>query len=172
MIQLCACGCGKPAPIATMTRRARGQVKGQPIRFINGHNGRRPLAKRFWEKVQKTEACWLWTATCDVHGYGRFAVGGTPVLAHRVGYELMHGAIPEGLELDHLCRNPSCVRPDHLQPVSHTTNMRRGRPTKLTANEVRWLRSLHAAGTSATRLAAMFGIGRRQVWMITSRRSW
>jgi hypothetical protein len=80
----------------------------------------------FWAKVQKTEGCWLWTAARNNGGYGCFADSlGTRWGAHRWAYEHSVGPIPEGLELDHLCRTPACVRPDHLEPVSHSENVRR-----------------------------------------------
>lgn len=67
--------------------------------------------------------CWLWLGTLDNKGYGRIGRGS---LAHRVAYELVVGPIPEGLELDHLCRTPACCNPAHLDPVTHAENMRRG----------------------------------------------
>lgn len=75
--------------------------------------------------------CWEWKGRKDSNGYGRMQmrVGGRRVypLAHRVVYEMVVGEIPGYLEIDHLCRNTSCVRPDHLEPVSHAENMRRTR---------------------------------------------
>ncbi len=86
-----------------------------------------PAAERFWAKVEKTDGCWLWTAARQPSGYGRFGVSlGRTVFAHRLAYEMAHGAIPDGLELDHLCRNRGCVRPDHLEPVTHRENLLRG----------------------------------------------
>lgn len=82
--------------------------------------------ERFWAKVEKTETCWLWAASQRGGGYGQFRAGGSMVLAHRWAYENAAGSIPEGLELDHLCRNRLCVRPDHLEIVTHRENVRRG----------------------------------------------
>jgi len=93
---------------------------------------------RFWEKVDKNGPvpeycpelgpCWMWLAFCDVHGYGKF--GGLDwrqvQLAHRFSFELLVGPIPKGLTLDHLCRNPRCVNPAHLEPVTHKDNVLRG----------------------------------------------
>lgn len=70
-------------------------------------------------------ACWIWTAVKTKDGYGRFRCNGK-IVAHRFSYELHHGPVPEGLELDHLCRNHSCVNPAHLEPVTHKVNMQRG----------------------------------------------
>lgn len=61
-----------------------------------------------------------------VTGYGHLYVNGRHIYAHRFSYELARGQIGQGLELDHLCRNTSCVRPDHLEAVSHAENTRRG----------------------------------------------
>ncbi|MEU3219995.1 HNH endonuclease signature motif containing protein [Streptomyces sp. NPDC006971] len=85
---------------------------------------------RFWAKVSggNVDTCWEWTAYRDPNGYGRFSIGGRAGQmegAHRVAYQLMVGDIPAGLELDHLCRNPSCVNPWHLEPVPHAVNSRR-----------------------------------------------
>ena|SRR3990167_6455469 len=84
-------------------------------------------APRFWGHVNKTEDCWLWLAYIDRYGYGRHYVPGLGnQLAHRLAYRFVVGSIPRDLELDHLCRNTACVNPSHLEPVTHTENIRRG----------------------------------------------
>lgn len=80
----------------------------------------------------RTEGCWEWTGSRDKFGYGscylRLRSGPRVfMMAHRVAYAWWAGAIPEGLEIDHLCGNTACVRPDHLEAVTHQTNQRRGR---------------------------------------------
>lgn len=91
-----------------------------------------PLLDRLANKFTVGDDCWEWTAATDPKGYGRFFMGSKRdgsnrmALAHVVVYELMVGAVPDGLELDHTCRNPSCVRPAHLEPVTHAENVRRG----------------------------------------------
>lgn len=77
----------------------------------------RPLAERFWSKVQKSDGCWLWTSSTDTFGYGRINTGGKrghPVGAHRVSYEMHVGAIPAGMAVLHRCDTPACVNPAHL----------------------------------------------------------
>ena len=91
-------------------------------------NGSRPLVDRLMARVNMTAGCWEWTGY--VHpttGYGMFTVrsiGTRP--AHRWVYESVVGAVPAGMELDHLCRNRMCVRPDHLEPVTRHENIMRG----------------------------------------------
>lgn len=81
---------------------------------------------RFWSKVDKSGECWEWTAYTDKKGYGSFRLNGKIRKAHRVAYELIKGKIPDGLVLDHLCRNTSCVNPNHLEPVTNKENVDRG----------------------------------------------
>lgn len=76
--------------------------------------------------------CWFWTNAPDDKGYGRAYDGTKLVVAHRFVYQEFKGTIPDGLELDHLCRTPSCVNPDHLEPVTHKENMRRGKQAQQT----------------------------------------
>lgn len=90
----------------------------------------RPPVDRFAEKVALTESgCLVWLAGVTGDGYGRFRPGGRQTqttLAHRWSYEHHVGPIPKGLHLDHLCRNPPCVNPDHLEPVTCRENSLRG----------------------------------------------
>lgn len=79
---------------------------------------------RFWDKVQITDDCWLWTAGTR-GGYGRFWIGHTHVDAHRFAYEMLVGPVQLDLEVDHLCRVRRCVRPDHLEAVTKQENIRR-----------------------------------------------
>jgi hypothetical protein len=89
--------------------------------------------------VESSSGCWLWQLKIDKNGYGRMAVGGKTVLAHRAAYEAFVGPIPDGLVIDHLCHTRDrscagascvhrrCVNPDHLDVVTPGENTRRGR---------------------------------------------
>jgi hypothetical protein len=81
----------------------------------------------FWAKVEKGPECWIWTASKNGGGYGLCAVEGRRImLAHRRAYEQKYGSIPKGMVTDHLCRNPACVNPDHLEIVTDRVNILRG----------------------------------------------
>lgn len=96
----------------------------------SGHYPRKPLKERFWQKVLKTDGCWLWQGFCNkVSGYGQIQADGIPHFVHRLSYEWAYGvSLPLGhsLEIDHLCRNRLCVKPSHLELVTHRENTLRG----------------------------------------------
>ena len=82
---------------------------------------------RFTAKVEVTSTrCWKWRGYLMPNGYGQFGADGVAVLAHRWAYEHWMGEVPQGLDLDHLCRNRWCVNPAHLEPVTRRENLRRG----------------------------------------------
>lgn len=85
------------------------------------------LQDHFWSLVEKADGCWPWKGYVRPDGYGEFyKTGASERRAHRMAYVLTYGSIPEGLTLDHLCRNPRCVRPDHLEAVTMGVNVLRG----------------------------------------------
>lgn len=71
------------------------------------------------------DGCWLWCGYVMPNGYGQFRTNDSS-LAHRFAYTAHVGPVPDGLDLDHLCRNRWCVNPAHLEPVSRSENLRRG----------------------------------------------
>lgn len=88
-----------------------------------------PIAERFWKYVEFTDSCWLWRGSTTKKGYGQ--ISGEPhtqkrFMAYRWLYEFVVGPIPDGLTLDHLCRNRGCVRPDHMEAVTNRVNILRG----------------------------------------------
>lgn len=112
--------------------RFHGATRGYRGRFTAG----RSPAERFWARVDRTnlDGCWLWLGRVDDDGYGRFKLTTAPghhrtVRAHRFAYEQTVGPIPDGLTLDHVrergCQHRHCVRPDHLEAVTHQENLRR-----------------------------------------------
>lgn len=163
MTKLCECGCGGVAPISPYTNRRLGYVKGEPRRFISGHNSwgrKKPNRYRVEDRGYATP-CWVWNLAVMPNGYGQQAKPGGrgTALAHRVYYEEARGPIPAGLDIDHLCRVRACVNPDHLEPVTRSENLRRGlgngKKCALSADAVSQIR---ASGATQTALAAEWGV--------------
>lgn len=97
--------------------------------------------QRFWEKVETCDTCWIWTGAVR-NGYGAFDWRGKLWRAHRLAYTLRIGEIPDGLDIDHTCRQRLCVNPVHLQAVERRLNLenRSGarRDSKSGIRGVRW----------------------------------
>ena len=145
----CQCGCGQLAPLAKANDRRFGHIKGEPVRFIVGHNSRGPLnpsaksvKEKLWDRIDAEGVCWLWVGPLCNDGYGRAAGSDSKLrLAHRVVWEELVGKIPPELEVDHLCRVRHCVNPDHLEPVTHAENM--ARSAVATVNAARGRQTTH-----------------------------
>ena len=85
------------------------------------------LPEQLRVRIQASDCgCWIWTGRLNRNGYGRAYWCGLEPVAHRLVYELLIGAIPPGLVLDHLCRRRECVNPQHLEPVTIRVNTLRG----------------------------------------------
>ena len=80
-----------------------------------------------WSRVDDSGECWLWTGPQTWNGYGHASFRRRSTTAHRAVYEYLVGSVPDGLDLDHLCRVRLCVNPNHLEPVTRAENMRRAR---------------------------------------------
>lgn len=109
-------------------------------RFPRPHD----LLDRWLLRVEKDGhgGCWRWTGKAYPRGYGAFYLGGGRYMsAHRWGYQRLVEPVPDHLDMDHLCRNRWCVNPDHLEPVTHTENIRRGEAAE--ANILRNQRRTH-----------------------------
>jgi hypothetical protein len=115
--------------------------------------------------------CWLWSGASS-NGYGQMYFNGGVVYAHRFYFELYKRPIEAGLDLDHLCRKPGCVNPEHLEPVTRAQNVRRGRVTKLTEANVRDIRARVAAGEKQVTLAACSDVDGSTVSRIVSGQTW
>jgi len=146
---------------------------GDPLWVPPRHWAPRPTKtalQRFWDKVNTTGDCWVWTGQRSHGGYGIFSANGKPVRAHRYLYEVLNGLIPAGLVIRHTCDNPPCIRPEHLLPGTLIDNARdsvdRGRNvhgdthprSKLSDEKVRKIRELKAAGLSHRELADFYGV--------------
>lgn len=76
--------------------------------------------------TEAEDGCWEWNGYRDYLGYGQVRINWKCYYVHIIVYESLVGLVPMGLELDHVCRNPACARPSHLEPVTHRTNLLRG----------------------------------------------
>lgn len=123
---------------------------------------KRPTKDRFWEKVDKTGDCWVWTGAVNEKGYGKFALGGSAcrwVLAHRWSAMESGTEIPDDRILLHICDNPSCVRPDHLVVGTVAQNNDEKLRRWYKGNDlVTDVEAFRAAGMNVTEIAAMFGV--------------
>jgi hypothetical protein len=141
---------------------------------------------RFWQKVEKTDGCWNWTAGTSEKGYGLFSVNNRNQRAHRVSYAMANGPIPDGMQVLHDCDNPRCVNPKHLFLGTNADNMAdkvaKGRQAhfcpgrgesapnaRLTESQVLAIRA--SSGTHRE-VAEKFGMSRKQIEDIRARRSW
>lgn len=139
-----------------------------------------PLRTRFWNKVKKTDGCWLWLAARSANGYGCITetIGGKRVVyvASRVAYELTNGPIGKGLLVLHKCDTPLCVKPDHLflgtQLENVKDSMSKGRHTGMDQQAVRDMRARYDQGVSCRTLAKEYGVHRRTVEKIVKRKRW
>lgn len=102
------------------------------------------IEERFSENSipEPNSGCIIWIGY-STNGYGRLKIDGKFRMAHIVAYEITKGQIPDGLNLDHLCRVPCCVNPDHLEPVTQSVNVRRGLLPSLVAARNRTRKATH-----------------------------
>lgn len=131
----------------------------------------KPWPDRFWAYVDKTDDCWVWTGY-KLRGYGQLQVKGKTQKAHRVAYELEVGLIPDGLVLDHLCRNRACVRPTHLEAVRQSTNAQRGAQARITMDDAREIRARIVAGELQGSIATDYAVSIHTIHWIAEDVMW
>jgi HNH endonuclease len=155
------------------------------------------LAERFWAKVDKGPhpgGCWVWTGARDASGYGSIGVaeprGYRPLRAPRIAYLLTHGAVRDDLDMCHTCDNPLCVNPAHLWQGTRRENLadmdakgrrrtrwlprpgERNGMARLTAEQVREIRTRVARGEKQNALAAEYGVPKQTINNVVLRHSW
>lgn len=105
-------------------------------------------------------------------GYVRLWNKGNRILAHRKVYEDAYGKVPEGFEIDHICRNRGCSNLSHLRIVTHTENMRNSSQTKLTLDKAKKILELKRSGVNTPDIAKMFDVTVQCVWLIIKKKTW
>ena len=114
--------------ITLITREQLAMMQAGLRELTQTSNGwpRIPKPSQFAQRVVLTDQgeCWAWSGQIDQLGYARIHNKYGTTYAHRMAYELMVGAIPDGMELDHVCRNRGCVNPEHLRPCTRSENLR------------------------------------------------
>jgi len=174
----CHCGCGQKTNISPETDASKGWVKGQPLRFIFGHQARGHFGnyrKKDRIQIDSTTGCWNWLLRITKAGYGIGWYNGKFQYMHITLWEEKNGPVPDGLELDHTCRNRRCCNPDHVEPVTRAENVRRGSVAKLTKQDVFEIRRVWiTAPTPATKrdLATRFGVHPTTINAVVMRHKW
>lgn len=164
----------------------------KPLRRLN-----RPLAERFWAKVDRMGDCWLWLGAKTQGGYGLIRVGRLIYMAHRIAWDLANSPIPggarrrdkrgaQGTLVLHRCDTPSCVRPAHLFLGTQIDNMTDAQAkghhapmagelnpnARLLITDIQTIRFLYSQGESPSALAKRFNISKSHVHKICANQSW
>jgi hypothetical protein len=168
----CHCGCGEETTICDGTDAAAGAIKGKPRLYCRGHSGEKKGHPQY--VIDEKTGCWIWQWSKGDKGYGRVRVEGKSyaIPAHVHYYQQRFGPIPDGLQLDHRCRNRACVNPEHLEPVTCLVNVRRGLVPKINITIARAIKDdlrqgmkrRHIAKKHQVSLAIIDSIRRGQTW--------
>ena len=190
----CWCGCGGKTRVAKNTDSQRHRVQDFPTPYIFGHQTKgKPSIKRGVEVihpgihpfkfldgspkyvVDEATGCWNWVGGIDSGGYGKTTYAHKQTdRAHVVSWELHNKQkVPEGQEIDHLCRNRRCCNPNHLEAKTHIENVRRGKNVKLTLSDVDFIRYLYLSGQKKmVDLGEAYRVNPATISRIVSKQTW
>lgn len=166
----CCCGCGEKTNLIRETVSKLGLIKDQPRKYKIGHVGR--LKHPGW-RLNLFNGCWEWQGYVTKLGYpGMISCNGKNVGAHVAYFLKKGGEIPFGYQLDHLCNNKKCVRPEHLRAVTPAENTRRRSSMKLNKEKVLEIKKLLNKGFSHPEIAQLFKISRPHITNISLGERW
>lgn len=135
---------------------------------------REDVVKRY--RVDRETGCWRYTGAITKNGYGCARVGGRVQYAHQIAYELAHGPMPDGTEIDHVyargCRHKDCINPAHLEAVTRFENIRRQRQVTIDAETVAIVKARVLDGDTSKEIAETMGINLHTVLNIRRGRTW
>lgn len=154
----CDCGCGREVPEDYYAQKFYREAR-----------------TRWWTERDRgySSFCWIWDGATNCYGYGYLHYKGIHHKAHRLTYTWYVGPITDGLQIDHLCRNRDCVRPDHLEEVTIEVNCQRGLQAKLNPEVVRFIRQSYDEGNWSMRsLANTFSVSYDTVHSVINRKTW
>lgn len=140
--RLCKCNCGTPVKAS----------------YVTGHNPPGISVRYSIEDRGYKTACHVWQGGLNKWGYAKVKRNGKTLAGHRWFYQQTGKLIPEGMDLDHLCRVRDCVNPEHLEPVLPIENKRRGLVAKLSKEDVASIELRYKNGESQYQLAREFGV--------------
>ena len=184
--------CGEPVFARGHCKKCYAKARRSGALSVDPMRSHGTPEERFWRRVKKTDACWLWQGSIHRGGYGLMRVSGGKkarnVSAHRFSYELHKEKIPEGLIVMHSCDNPRCVNPDHLSVGTHKDNTQdmiaKGRGANnplpfsrgehngralLTEDKVRYIRASKASNAA---LARELGVTDVCIHKVKKRQTW
>jgi len=180
----CHCGCGEKTTICAHTDKRHSVIKGEPLKYINGHNTCKTPRSSVEYIVDGSTGCWEWQRSKTKEGYGTVSISGTKTTAHRHYYKGFVGPVPDELDVCHTCDNPGCVNPRHLFLGTRKENMEdcaaKGRVArgerlslKLTDENVANIKELLQQGIVMQKdIAMMFGVSPHNITDIKKGKTW
>lgn len=175
----------KPQPVSSGTEAKLNMMPDNNAEFLKSQGFSPTLPERFWAKVNKTEGCWLWTASENGYGYGQIGTGPKRTnRAHVVSWILNKGPIPDGLCVLHRCDIRRCVNPDHLWLGTRDDNNKdavekrrnafgeKHGHCKLTVENIKEIRKLRKTGMAYRQISKLFPVNTIQIFRICNLQRW
>lgn len=165
----CHCGCGKKTTIPFESNAAHRRIRGVPLRFIKNHAAK---MRAVGHKVD-SNGCWIYSGFINDRGYaGLVSLNGIHTSAYRAAYIKANGPVPQGMAIDHLCRNRKCVNPSNLEAVTPAENTHRSSVPKLTKGGVVLIREMLCDEIPIAEIGHLFGVSKITISDIRRGATW